>query len=496
MTASEAPARGTVGRGSAYGAAIILGALVLTAPSGGGAAVHAPTIVVLVTIDTLRADHLSCYGYPRRTTPFIDSLAAGGVLFEDALTTCPLTAPAHAALFTGLHPLQHGVRRNGEALDAKLPTLASAFRQAGYEAAGFSAVQFLEEVRSGFDPFLAPRSAAVEPQAVARPAEPPPGGPRKVTQRVAIQPYRNARENVDQVVRWLDGVAPGTRVFVWLHLYDPHGPQHPPADLLSKMTAATPAERVPIEAFLKLSERVAPGERDRVRSAIDAYDAEVAFADRELGRLHEAMQLRGDPMVWVVTADHGEGLGDHGYDDHSMRLYTEELHVPLIVNGPGVRGGVRARGLVSHLDLWPTLVELAGLRPRGDVRREGTSLVPVLRKGTRLPERALFFQRPPRGAGMRIPPDEIHDTTVDPDLYGVQEGTLKMIRHPTGRDEIYDLGEDPGELRNLQGSVAVEERLQERADQARRAAEASAPASTTAPTADHEGELKSLGYVQ
>lgn len=267
--------------------------------------------VVLVTLDTTRADHLGPYGATEAETPTLDALAARGRVFERAYSSAPLTIPSHSTMFTGRAPPSHGVRDNGDfVLPDEAITLAERFQAAGWATAAFTSA-FPTHRRWGFS------------QGFDVYRDPLPRDP-------AVRDWRDQRR-ADEVVEDALGILPTLDgpAFVWLHLFDAHWPYDPPEPWASRH----------------------PGR---------PYDGEIAFADAQLGRFLEAFEARfGDTLV-VVTADHGEGLGDGGEQTHGFLLHDGTLHVPLVMAGPGVPPG-REDAVVSHVDLAPTLLALAGL---------------------------------------------------------------------------------------------------------------------------------------
>jgi arylsulfatase A-like enzyme len=331
-------------------------------------ALEAPRAVVLVTLDTTRADHLGCYGYPRPTTPFIDSLAREGVLFENAYSAISHTAPPHATMFTGLYPYQHGVRANGDAFpggdspaEIGFSTLAELFAASGYRTAAFTSTGFLASIARGFE--YVNRGA----------------GTRAV-------PYRQAAASVDHAVDWVRLRGPAERYFLWLHLYDPHQPQHAPeADVRSLAFRDASAQRS-FAVAMRERRGIAAGlfESDESLARVyAAYDAELRYADRELRRLHEAMGKRGAlrDAWWIVTGDHGEGMGQHRHFDHGRYVYDEQLHVPLVFWGRGLGPGRRVPGIAHLTDLWPSFASLLGAEPRQPAHRlRGISLLDASRR--------------------------------------------------------------------------------------------------------------------
>jgi arylsulfatase A-like enzyme len=297
--------------------------------------------IVLVSIDTLRADHLGCYGAAFAHTPRLDALAAGGVRFANAISPAPLTLPSHTTLLTGLDPPEHGVRHNGVfRLTDDVPTLAEHLREAGFATAAFVAAYVLDRqfgLDRGFDRYD------------DRTSQP------RYGRGMLTFPERPANEVVDAALEWLAS-APG-RFFLWVHLYDPHAEYRPPAGFASAFPARP-------------------------------YDGEIAFADFQVGRLLAALDQRfpdGRTLV-VVTADHGESLGEHGEATHSHLVYDATQHVPLIVQGPGLpRGGV-VEDVVALRDVAPTVLDLLGVPPLPGAT--GRSLAEAVRGGALEPRAA------------------------------------------------------------------------------------------------------------
>jgi choline-sulfatase len=337
--------------------------------------------VVLVTLDTLRADRLGCYGFRGVETPHLDALARDGVLFEQATATVPLTLPSHASILTGLLPPRHGVRDNGGFfLDEARTTLAERFRAKGYATAGFVGAWVLESrwgLAQGFDTYS--------------------------DHFGRDQLQRRGDEVVGDALAWIDSVR-DRKFFAWVHLYDPHLPYDPP-------------------------------EPYRSRYAGQPYLGELAFTDAQVGRLVARLRERGllDRTVVVVTADHGEGLGDHGEPNHGLFVYDSTVAVPLLIRTPWGNKG-RSRTQTSGADLFPTLLDLAGLGPEAGI--DGRSLLPaVLDPQADLGHVAYsetYFPRYHYGWQQ---------------LRALRDGARKFIEAP--RPELYDLAADPGETRSL-----------------------------------------------
>ncbi|HEX6883801.1 MAG TPA: sulfatase [Planctomycetota bacterium] len=446
--------------------------------------------VVLVTLDTLRADHVSCYGYPRATTPFLDSLAARGVRFTRAMAAISHTAPSHATMLTGLVPAVHGVLQNGGTLAPGTPDLAATFAAEGYATGAFLNVKFLSGIAASF--------GTLGVRAMGKDRRPQTGG-----------------DVVDAAIEWLRGQA-GARFLLWVHLYDPHkwkdlvleqaGRPGPiwsgasPPDFLARVAAlhGLPAPRagepyrVDWHVERQGKESVDFTSAEGFLRAIDAYDMLTLYADQQVQRLHAALEALALPgrTLWVVTSDHGEGLASHGVAGHGGRIYQEQLHVPLVVHASDGSLGPRVvEELVGHVDLFPTLVEVLGLRLSGhEPLFEGRSLWPLL-EGREVPwsPRAVFAQRrPPEGED-----DPEHEL-----VYSVQDERHKLIVQEPGTDELYDLVADPREARNLGGDHADATRLRAALDVRLRAFGTLGGGATEEVPEEWLQELRDLGYVR
>ncbi len=391
-----------------------------------------PDRVVLVTIDTLRADRVGAYGDERARTPVLDTLAARGVRFETAISPAPLTLPAHASLLTGLDPPRHAVRHNSiHRLGDEIPTLASALSQAGFATAAFVGAVVLERrygLARGFDHYDDQRMERMSSQTVGY-AE------------------RSAEHVVVAALRWLETAPP--RFFVWLHFYDPHAAYDPPAGFAM--------------AFAR-----------------DPYRGEIAFVDFQLGRLLDLLRARfGEQGLLVaVTSDHGESLGEHGEARHSYGVYDATQLVPLILYGVGMPVGRVVEAPVRLVDLAPTLLEALGLPPLPDA--DGRPLQPRI-AGREDASRPAYV--------------ETFATRYDygwSALQGLRTDRYKYIRAP--RPELYDLSRDPGEREDLAaGLPEVTQELEARLA-AVLARPGPTPARVTLDPAAQE-QLRGLGYV-
>jgi arylsulfatase A-like enzyme len=303
-----------------------------------------PKHLIVISIDTLRADHLGCYGYSRPTSPSMDALAKEGVVFERHYTCYPLTLPSHLTQLTGVSSLGHRVRDNlYHTLPRELKTLPEVMEAQGFKTGAFVSAHTMKGgsgLERGFDVYDDRDVRAVEP------------GRLTVRERKAPETFKLAGD-------WIAGQG-SDRFFCYIHLFDPHAPYEPHSDLGDTFQGDT----------------------------IARYDGEIAYTDRELGRFILRLDELGvlkDALV-VITADHGEGLGEHDELTHGYYCYDSTTHIPLIMRGvPGVKQGARVPGVVRNYDLAPTLVELMGLDGKGFVQQmHGVSLMPAMRDGTEL----------------------------------------------------------------------------------------------------------------
>jgi arylsulfatase A-like enzyme/tetratricopeptide (TPR) repeat protein len=298
--------------------------------------------VLLITLDTTRADHLPVYGYKNVKTPGLDRLAESSVIFEDAIAHVPLTLPSHTSILTGQLPIGHGVRDNeGYLVDPKVTSLAAILKGGGYATAAFVSAFVLDSrfgLNQGFDSYFDHFDAYRE------------------VNRDEIQ--RSAEETEAEVEKWL----PANKdkpFFCWVHFYDPHDPYEPPEPYASTY-------------------------------ASNRYDGEIAYMDRSVGQLLAKLDDLGltDRTLVIVTGDHGEGLGEHDESTHAMLLYSTTLRVPLLMRVPG-GAQKRVPGIVQHIDLAPTILDLLGFPPSSAM--QGSTLVPLV-NGTETTRRAAYSE--------------------------------------------------------------------------------------------------------
>jgi arylsulfatase A-like enzyme/Flp pilus assembly protein TadD len=416
--------------------------------------------VLLITIDTLRADALGAYGSASGASPHLDQLASRGVLFEQAHASAPNTLPSHASILTGLQPYHHQVRDNGanKLADANV-TLAERLHEAGFATGAEVAAIVLARptgIAQGFEHFRDTESAGVELQRIRVSSDGSLDDPSAVGighggQSKTVDLHTRGAADITQAgVEFLRAHRSGP-FFLWLHYYDPHWPYAPPAPFAS-------------------------------RFADNRYAGEVAYADDGVARVIDELDQLGleDRTLVVVTGDHGEGLGDHGESRHSYLVYQATMHVPLLFVGPHVPPGRRVSAPVQSVDIAPTILAWVGIEPTPGA--DGASLLPAF-EGRELPERLVY--------GESVALRRLLDVST---LRFVREGRWKLIHKPI--PELYDLVTDPSETTNMAGTERAQaERLGEQLAKLLASRRDVPEASRGELDAATRQQLESLGYV-
>ena len=415
--------------------ALLFSAIVLLSANGchKSESPRGPFNVVLITIDTVRADHVGAYGDRDAETPNIDALAREGVRFDQAISPVPLTLPAHASLLSSTLPLHHGVRNNGGAsFPPDRETLAGLFRQNRYRTAAFVGA-FVLDHRFGLD-----RGFDVYDDAI----------PRNPAATSQFDAERRGGDVVDRALGWLQQ-KDRRPFFVWIHLYDAHAPYEPPEPYRSRF-----------------SQRL--------------YDGEIAYVDQQIGRIVAEVRRQGagQRTIIALVGDHGEALGEHGELTHGLLLYEPTLRVPLVIAAPGLLPPSVVHQPTSTVDLATTIAALARLRfPDGN--RDGRDLSTALMKGSEPPASNPYSET------------EYPKTFGWSGLSAVRRGSDKLIASPDS--ELFDLAADPGESRNL---LAEKRRvyfdLQRILSSLQAGVVSSRPVTVDAET---RSKLASLGYV-
>jgi arylsulfatase A-like enzyme/Tfp pilus assembly protein PilF len=395
-----------------------------------------PRNLVLITIDTIRSDYVGYAGTGKVKTPNLDRLAEEGVVFTEARSPVPLTLPAHASLLTGAYPPAHGVRVNGrDRLSEKSETLAESLKARGYETAAFVGAFVLDRrfgLSQGFDVYD------------DRMGE-------DIRQLENVEAERDGADVASAFSVWLKARTDDAPFLAWIHLYDPHAPYR----------AAEPY---------------------RSQYPNDPYAAEVAYTDELVGRTVSELEARSllDRTLLAVVGDHGEGLGEHGEETHSVLIYHSTLHVPFLLHAPGlIEGGRRIAPVTATVDVAPTLLDYLGVpTPMG----QGRSLRPLI-EGESLAERPLYSES--LYASTHLGWAKIR---------ALERGGFRYIEAP--QPELYDIRKDPGERINvLLTEKAVAREMRRELERLSEELEAGSPHEAAAVDPETEARLRSLGYV-
>ncbi|MBT4277576.1 sulfatase [Candidatus Falkowbacteria bacterium] len=391
--------------------------------------------VVLITIDTLRADHLSFMGYPRNTSPFLDKLVKKSILFKNAHTVIPNTAPSHASIFTGLYPSQHGVTNQYEELEEQFVTIAEVFQENRYKTLGFSSSQFLfseNNLNQGFG-FI----KEIIPQKNKRYF----GRPASVV--------------INKVIEKL----PSKNSFLWVHFLDPHYPFNTyNSDFKNKFTDTDDSlvefwiknQGVNLDIYKK-------NKKENLIKTMNAYDTEILFVDQQIEKLYNHFEEKGlnSNTLWVITSDHGEGLGSHDFFEHGNKLYEEELLAPIIFKFPGQLQleSKTINTLVENIDIMPTILDIMDL-PLSDIEMQGKSLFGKILGDKSKDEEFSVAWTGNLPKGVRNPEIEsinFDNVIWDGNKISIQNNEYKYIYNIDieTKNELYDFRNDPLEKNNL-----------------------------------------------
>ena len=420
----------------------------------------------MISIDTLRADHLSCYGYQRPTSPSLDKFASQGLLFEDVSTTCPWTLPAHASLLTGLDPRRNGVRARTDRLRDGVLTLAEVLREHDFLTSGIVNSHWLSKTNGldhGFEEFLYVKEYADRTK------------PTRVE---------------DEARDWLSKHR-NKRFFLFLHYYDVHSDYHSlphyEKQFVRPYNGIVDGSTSQLLDF-RYGRIPLPNQAD-TEHLIDLYDAGIRQMDDGMERLFALLEKKGmlDNTLIIVTSDHGEEFMEHGGVLHSRTFFQETLHVPLIMRGPNLPQGRRIKGIASLLDVMPTLLAMLGISPPPVL--DGINLQPLWQKNKAgSPKRLLFGEADWNNI--------VDNKTVDDIKRFIRQDHYKLhFNRVTGKLELYDLVNNPEE--NIDVSSKHTPLVKLMRSRLRDFLRISRTGRTVDPLSPEEVELlKSLGYLQ
>ena len=382
--------------------------------------------VLLISLDTTRADRLGCYGYGGGTSPRLDSLAEDGIRFDRAIATAALTPTSHASILTGLNPYQHKVRTfwgpAGHYLSEDHPTLATILRDRGWRTGAFISAYPASEgfgLHWGFDVF----DSGLDESVTQREHRTKISQGSRWSRARQGKAQRRADATTDAALQWLE--SSDQAFFLWLHYFDPHD------------QALVPPEEITERFEVEKGE---PGSRRRI------YDAEIYFMDSQMGRIFDWLEASGryDNTFIVVVADHGQGLGDHGWFEHRL-IYQEQIRTPLVLRLPVRAGGLNVSAVVRTVDIAPTVIDLLGIE--SEIAFEGSTLLPLIDGEAEQP-RVAYSEA--LNSIDSWTPERLPDIQKDL-LFSVIDGGWKLIFHREHPDnsELYHLEEDPAELVNV-----------------------------------------------
>lgn len=392
--------------------------------------------ILLITLDTTRADRLGCYGYKLARTPNLDKLARNGIIFDNAYCPVPLTLPSHISIFTGLEPIAHGVRNNGYYLSSNVRTVTEVLKENGYKTAAFVSAFSVDSrfgLDRGFDLYDDMYQAGLPFKS-------------QNSERRAEKTYANFN-------RWLENQG-NDKFFCWVHYYDPHLPYSPPPPFSEEFS-------------------------DR------PYDGEIAYMDVYVGKVLDALTRKGllENTIIIVAGDHGEGLGEKVEQGHGIFLYEETVKVPLLLYNRKIwPKSKRVKSRVGLVDIVPTIIELSGLK-KEKINTNGENLLEVIRRDNMEGRDILLESFYPR---------EFFSWS---ELVGLISGTYKFIQAP--RPELYDLSVDPEEKNNLiSSSVNVTEEMKRKLEgRLLSSVNNNDQPGSSAPSARDLERLRSLGYI-
>ena len=433
--------------------------------AGKTSAIKGKPNIIWIVMDTVRVDHLSCYGHQRNTTPNIDRIASEGVLFEKAFATAPWTLPSHASMVTGVFPAKHGTDTEHGVLDTRFPTIAKVLQNRGYQTFAYTNNLCAGRV-------LERGSDAVERVNRGINAKP---GPELTDflKTSEIKQYTEDLLRMDDgayktnkiVRRWVaDASQAETPFFLFINYMEAHRPYNRiPApyaalyldrnvDLQQVQDLVHPRTRK--TTLHHLSGKVVCSDED-FRILRDLYDGEMSYLDLRMGQLFDYLRELNvlDNTVLIITSDHGENFGEHGMMGHCMCLYDTLLHVPLIIRYPALLGaGSRVDEQVQLTDIFPTILDIVGIEWEGRKRLQGHSLLNGRRESDSrflIAEEGTWHNMVHRMANMN---PEMDPSTYARRLKTVRTSQFKYIWASDGRDELYDILQDPEELNNLIGT--------------------------------------------
>lgn len=397
-----------------------------------------PENIIFITIDTLRRDRVSIYDYPFDTSPFLSSLSKKGIVFENALTVSGQTAPSHTSMFTGKFPFRHGVVENGLKLAKKEFSLHKLLETEKIKNKALTAVKFLDGA-TGFpegDYYRKKRKKKEQ-------------GKLKDHQQNAEVMLKRAKDWLSQLKK--EAGDKKDRFFLWLHFFDVHSwekERHLPDEYKAQIPSQMTEERFSYWVDKQKMDPAMFESKEQMHYQLTSYDVRLRYVDEQIKNFFNFVSEAGlnSNTLWVITADHGEGLGNHNYKLHGKYLYQEQLRIPLFFYLSGTRAlkPARIKQQVSTVDFLPTIADILHTELPKDYHIDGGSFYNCLTGDCDSDEKKLSFAE-------RRPKDDTEKRKdwLDGDNYSIQNIKSKYIYYSDGKDEFYDLEKDPFELNNL-----------------------------------------------
>ena len=417
--------------------------------------------VILISIDTLRADHLSCYGYHRNTTPHIDKIAAEGTIFRRNYSTGVWTPPGHASMLTGLYVSEHGVYGENR-LNRNIPTIADTLKVHEYQTAGFvnnSQVGELVGFEKGHDEFVEVWKGVKSKSFTDRVLK---GIARKIRKKTGHEDM-GAQKTNRMFNHWVGNKIDKDKPFyAFLHYIEPHNPLNPPRpfknrffDHSSHNIDVMKVNKVAYNPLICFVEDIQPNEYE-IHSLKSLYDGEIAYIDHRIGEIISALKRNHyyDDTMIIITSDHGEHFGEHGLWSHTASLYNEVLHIPLIIKFPkGIDHIQEVQACTQLVDIFPTIMEVTGVSEKEQINTSGSSLV-YRANMSDIYHKYIFAEWEGRipyfiqgKIGSNDSSREINRITNK--LWMIADGNYKYISASDGSEELYDLNVDRKEQNNL-----------------------------------------------
>lgn len=470
-----------------------------------------PDTILLITLDTLRADHLSNYGYFRKTSPFLESFAQEGIQFNRAYASMPTTAPSHATILSSLYPFQHRLLKNSKKMRGDVLTLSEILNKQGYKTGAVVSTNRHfknSRVAQGFQYYNGP---TLDDLLIKRNKE----DTRYIKYRPADRTYEEAK-------MWLEREEEEEKVFLWTHFFDPHRPYHPKNKMMKQMVFDDKNKAKDWSEFLRqnhklnISESIKNiGSNKKLRQH-QLYDSEILMTDHYVDKVISSInKFRGNDLLVIIVADHGEGMGNHNYWAHGREIYNEQVRVPLIIQFPDNRYENRQIDeIVETNDIMPTVLREIGIDTNALQKRqfpiEGTPLQELL-EGNDKPFKFAFHQRRlyegvpwetkklfpmAKVADKLLPSTDIKINFEPGNKYGLTTKRFKYIHQTSERDEFYNMKKDFYEQNNLIHEDSSEARgMASTLNEVVQSLKRKSPTGTESVGPEIQEKLEALGYV-